>query len=86
MSRKRPGWRAAERTYRSLSRALARRAAESVRQEREAGAATVCPDGDGCQDAGCVAARAAFQGRARLARGGRGDADCDVRSCGMNGF
>lgn len=61
MSRKRPGWRAAERRYRSLSRDLARRAVEEVRRGREERAATVCPDGDGCRDVGCVAARAAYR-------------------------
>jgi len=61
MSRKRPGWRAAERTFRHLSRVLARKAAESVRRERDARAAMVCPDGDGCREAGCVAAREAIR-------------------------
>lgn len=61
MSRKRPGWRAAERTYRHLSAVLARKAREEVRQAREDRVATVCPDGDRCQDPGCVAARAAYR-------------------------
>jgi hypothetical protein len=60
MSRKRPGWRAAERTYRSIGRALAREAAESVKREREVLAATVCPDGATCGDSLCIEARAAI--------------------------
>ena len=60
MSRKRSGWRAAERTYRWLTNELKRKAAEEIKANRERAALTVCPDGLACQDPKCVAARAVF--------------------------
>lgn len=60
MSRKRPGWRAAERLHKHISRELARLAAESVKAEREQMAIQVCPDGLECKDPACIAARKVF--------------------------
>jgi hypothetical protein len=54
-----PSWRAMERRYKWLTADLARKAAESRKRDRDEVAAGVCPDGDACPDAGCIAARAA---------------------------
>jgi len=57
MTAKQPGWRSMARRYNWLTRDLARKARESVHREREALAATVCPDPK-CPQPRCVAARA----------------------------
>lgn len=59
MRRGKLGWRAADRRFRALSQALARRAAQSAAESRECVALLVCPDGDSCLDPRCVRGREA---------------------------
>ena len=58
--RRRAGWRAAERTYRHLTAALAAAAARERAANIRERQLMVCPDGLECADPGCVAAREAF--------------------------